>query len=63
MEWFDTKFFPLPLKWKLQAALTSCRNLQNDSAEQEKPLRDCPSQIFNRPDFYHNLFIVSWITR
>ncbi|KRY24180.1 hypothetical protein T01_7841 [Trichinella spiralis] len=21
MEWFDSKFFPLPLKWKLQAAL------------------------------------------
>ncbi|KRZ89862.1 hypothetical protein T08_9299 [Trichinella sp. T8] len=23
MEWFDSKFFPLPLKWKLQAALVS----------------------------------------
>ncbi|KRX34394.1 hypothetical protein T05_9165 [Trichinella murrelli] len=87
MEWFDSKFFPLPLKWKLQAALyfqefglpfivvpihrigfkndnqSSCRNLQNDSAEQEQPLRDCPSQRFNKPDSYHNLFIVSWITR
>ncbi|KRY96766.1 hypothetical protein T4B_9374, partial [Trichinella pseudospiralis] len=35
----------------------------NDSAEQEQPLRDCPSQRFNKPDSYHNLFIVSWITR
>ncbi|KRX62366.1 hypothetical protein T09_8174 [Trichinella sp. T9] len=42
---------------------SSCRNLQNDSAEQEQPLRDCPSQRFNKPDSYHNLFIVSWITR
>ncbi|KRY80158.1 hypothetical protein T4D_13656 [Trichinella pseudospiralis] len=31
----------------------------NDSAEQEQPLRDCPSQRFNKPDSYHNLFIVS----
>ncbi|KAL1231873.1 Orotidine 5'-phosphate decarboxylase [Trichinella spiralis] len=23
MEWLDSKFFPLPLKWKLQAALVS----------------------------------------
>ncbi|KRY05994.1 hypothetical protein T12_14610 [Trichinella patagoniensis] len=23
MEWFDSKFFRLPLKWKLQAALVS----------------------------------------
>ncbi|KRX31002.1 hypothetical protein T06_1944 [Trichinella sp. T6] len=23
MVWFDSKFFPLPLKWKLQAALVS----------------------------------------
>ncbi|KRZ35605.1 hypothetical protein T4C_2616 [Trichinella pseudospiralis] len=35
----------------------------NDSAEQEQPLRDCPSQRFNKPDSYHHLFIVSWITR
>ncbi|KRY76164.1 hypothetical protein T4A_6750 [Trichinella pseudospiralis] len=35
----------------------------NDSAEQEQPLRDCPLQRFNKPDSYHNLFIVSWITR
>ncbi|KRY71484.1 hypothetical protein T4A_4446, partial [Trichinella pseudospiralis] len=35
----------------------------NDSAEQEQLLRDCPSQRFNKPDSYHNLFIVSWITR
>ncbi|KRY78498.1 hypothetical protein T4D_15796 [Trichinella pseudospiralis] len=35
----------------------------NDSAEQEQPLRDCPSQRFNKPDSHHNLFIVSWITR
>ncbi|KRZ43934.1 hypothetical protein T4C_1147 [Trichinella pseudospiralis] len=26
----------------------------NDSAEQEQPLRDCPSQRFNKPDSYHN---------
>ncbi|KRX31815.1 hypothetical protein T05_16027, partial [Trichinella murrelli] len=41
----------------------SCRNSQNDSAEREQPLRYCPSQRFNKPDSYHNLFIVSWITR
>ncbi|KRX69164.1 hypothetical protein T06_16381 [Trichinella sp. T6] len=92
MEWFDSKCFPLPLKWRLQAALVSreiyfqefglpfivvpihselgskmtinsCRNLQNDSAEQKQPLRDCFSPRFNKPDSYHNLFIVSWITR
>ncbi|KRX57267.1 hypothetical protein T09_13954 [Trichinella sp. T9] len=43
--------------------INSCRNLQNDSAEQEQPLRDCPLQRFNKPNSYHNLFIVSWITR
>ncbi|KRY46386.1 hypothetical protein T03_10803 [Trichinella britovi] len=42
---------------------SSCRNLQNDSAEQEQPLRDCPLQRLNKPNSYHNLFIVSWITR
>ncbi|KRY94845.1 hypothetical protein T4B_14087 [Trichinella pseudospiralis] len=29
------------------------------TTEQEQPLRDCPSQRFNKPDSYHNVFIVS----
>ncbi|KRY64592.1 hypothetical protein T4A_14131 [Trichinella pseudospiralis] len=33
----------------------------NDSAEQEQPLRDCPSQRFNKPDSYHNVCFYRFI--
>ncbi|KRX98281.1 hypothetical protein T4E_3045 [Trichinella pseudospiralis] len=52
--------FEIPFSFK---ELEFLPQFANDSAEQEQLLRDCPSQRFNKPDSYHNFFIVSWITR
>ncbi|KRX70293.1 hypothetical protein T06_2887 [Trichinella sp. T6] len=55
MEWFDSKFFRLPLKWKLQAALVSSKIIVIEESCNERNNKSLVSDISGLPGVSNEL--------